>query len=179
MIVIKRHNIVYTILLYNVESSNVADNILNSIELTDGEKVQEHEIKTYKNRKLYLEFRYLDYIGVDDSYNTNVIFDGNAYFMLFIQVTSITDMNQYSINDLKTMFDSLANAEGEVLESKIRKVYQYDAIDYSIKNDGKLSRTLYIVVENKLYKFIFTGDADKVESIGNELFDDVIHTIEM
>ena len=65
------------------------------------------------------------------------------------------------------------------MTSKIRKVYQYNAIDYMIKDGEKLTRTLYIVVENRLYKLIFTGEYDKVMSIGNELFDDVVNTIEM
>lgn len=179
LIVIKRHDIVYTIFLYNVSSENVADNLLNSISLNDGEKVHEHKVLTYKNRKLVLEFNYLDYIGVDDSYNTNIVYEGDPYFMLFIQVTAITDMDKYSIEELKVLFDSLAKSEGELITSKIRKVYQYNAIDYMIKDGEKLTRTLYIVVENRLYKLIFTGEYDKVMSIGNELFDDVVNTIEM
>ena len=179
LIVLKRHDIVYTMYIYNLDNDNIVDNILNSIELIEGEKVHKHEECTYKNRKLYLKFRYLDYIGVDDSYNTGVIYEGDSYFMLFIQINSITDMNEYSIEELKLLFDSLAEEEGEILESDIRKVYQYDAIDYKIQDGEKVSRTLYIVVGNKLYKFIFTGDAEKMESIGNVLFDDLINTIEM
>lgn len=179
LILIKRNEIIYTITLYNVENENVADNILNSIQLTDGERVVSHEFKTYKNRNLFLEFRYIDYIGVDDSYNTNNIFEGQTDFMLFIQVTGITDMDKYSIEELKTLFDSLAMSEGDIQNSEIRKVYRYDAIDYTIKNDDKLNRSLYVVAGTKLYKFIFTGDASKVESIGNELFNDVINSIEM
>ena len=66
-----------------------------------------------------------------------------------------------------------------ILNSEIRKVYRYDAIDYTIRSDEKLSRSLYVVAGTKLYKLIFTGDADKVESIGNELFDDVMYSIEI
>ncbi len=179
LIVIKRHDVVYTIYLYNVSNENVADNLLNSIELTSGEKIHEHTMLTYKNKKLVLEFNYLDYIGVDDSYNTGIVYEGNPYFMLFIQVTSITDMDEYSIEELKVLFDSLAKSEGEVIESKIKNVYQYSAIDYMIKDEEKLTRTLYVVVNNRLYKFIFTGDYEKMMSIGNELFDDVISSIEM
>lgn len=179
LIVIKRHDVVYTIYLYNVSNENVADNLLNSIELTNGEKIHEHSMLTYKNKKLVLEFNYLDYIGVDDSYNTGIVYEGNPYFMLFIQVTAITDMDEYSIEELKVLFDSLAKSEGEVIESEIKNVYQYSAIDYMIKNEEKLTRTLYVVVNNRLYKFIFTGDYEKMMSIGNELFDEVINSIEM
>lgn len=179
MILIKRDEIIYTMFVYNVDSTNVIDNLLNSIELVDGELVHFHSINTYKNKKLFLEFNYIDYIGIDDSYNTNVIYDGDAKFMLFIQVTSITDMDKYTIEELKTMFDSLAGSEGEILNSEIKKIYKYDAIDYTIKVENKLSRSLYIVAGTRLYKLIFTGDVEKVNSIGNELFDDVIKSIEM
>lgn len=179
LILIKRDEIICTIMMYNAESENVADNLLNSIKLTDGDKVIKHEIKTYKNKNLFLEFKYIDYISVDDSYNTKIINDGKSEFMLFIQVTGITDMEKYSIYELKILFDSLAASEGEIINSEIRKAYRYDAIDYTVKNDEKLSRSLYIVAGTRLYKFIFTGDANKVESVGNELFDDVIRSIEM
>ncbi len=179
LIVIKRDDIVYTILLYNIENDNVIDNILNSIKLTDGELVHPHKELTYRNTKLCLKFQYLDYIGVDDSYNTGIVFDGESYFMLFIQVNSITDLEKYSVEQLKVLFESLAKSEGEVISSKSRKVYQYDALEYLIRDGEKLSRNLYIVVGNRLYKLIFTGEASRVESIGNELFDKVINSIEM
>ena len=48
LIIIKRHDIVCTIFLYNIENGNVVDNILNTIELTDGEKVHNHVENTYR-----------------------------------------------------------------------------------------------------------------------------------
>ena len=179
LVLIKRDEVIYTIMIYNADNENVPDNLLNSIEMFDSEFVKTHEIKTYKNKKLFLEFSYIDYIGVDDSYNTNIICENSKDFMLYIQVTTITDMERYSIEQLKYMFDSIVNEEGKMINSEIKKVYRYDAVDYTIDMDEKLNRSLYVVADSKLYKFIFTGDKSKMESIGNDLFDYIENSIEM
>lgn len=179
ILLVKRNDILYYIFFYNLSNNNIIDNTINSLELSEGPAVNEHKELIYKNTDLNLKFTYLDYIGVDDSYNSNVVYEGNSYFKLFIQVNSVVDMNKYSVEEIKGMLQLLAEEEGDLVSSNIRKVNNYDSIEFVVKDGYKTNITLYIIVSGRLYSFIFTGSTDIINSIGNELFEDVIKSIEI
>lgn len=174
---IKRNDVEYALYFYNIDDYNVIDNLVNSIKLYEGEFIHEHIMKVYKNPGLYLKFSYLDYVGVDDSYNTGNVFEGDSYFKLFIQVNNVTDMSDYSLEELKMILKTL-EGNAEILDSTAKNVYQYDAIEFTTKEDDKMTKSLYVIIETKLYHFIFVGDADKMESIGTEIYDNIVNTIE-
>ena len=174
---IKRNDVEYALYFYNIDDYNVIDNLVNSIKLYEGEFIHEHSMKVYKNPGLYLKFSYLDYVGVDDSYNTGNVFDGESYFKLFIQVNNVTDMSDYSLEELKILLKTL-EGNAEIIDTKAKTVYQYDAIEFTTTEDDKMTKSLYVIIETKLYHFIFVGDADKMESIGTEIYNDIVNTIE-
>ncbi|MBR3281204.1 MAG: S-layer homology domain-containing protein [Clostridia bacterium] len=175
---IKRDNVEYIIYFYNIENYNVVDNVINSIKLFDGTEIEKHEIKTYKNPNLFLKFNYVDYVSVDDSYNTGIVNKDEGFYKMFIQVTNILDMSDYTIEQLKDILIALEDADSELVDSQFKKVYTYDAIEYTTRNDGKLTKSLYVVISTKLYHFIFTADEAKMESAGEEIFNDIISNIE-
>ena len=175
---IKRDNVEYIIYFYNIENYNVVENVINSIKLYDGTGIEKHEIKTYKNPDLFLKFNYVDYVSVDDSYNTGNVNEEEGFYKMFIQVTNILDMSDYTIEQLKDILIGLEDTDSELVDSQIKKVYTYDAIEYTTKNDGKLTKSLYVVISTKLYHFIFTADEAKMESAGEEIYNDIISNIE-
>lgn len=175
---IKRDNIEYSIYFYNIENINVIDSLVNSIKLYDGIKTTPHSKKIYKNPALYLKFSYLDYVTVDDSYNTGIVNEEEAFFKMFIQVTNIIDMNDYTLDELKEILVSLEDSEAEIIDTEIKKVYTYDAIEYTVKSNEKLTKSLYVVISTKLYHFIFTGEEEKMKSVGLEIYNDTINSIE-
>ncbi len=175
---IKRDDVEYVMYFYNIDDYNVVDNLVNSIELYDGELIHPHELKVYRNPGLYLKFSYLDYVGVDDSYNTGNIFEGDSYFKFFIQVNNVTDMSKYSLEDLKILLRAMESSNAEILSSKSKNVYQYEAIEFTVKEEEKISKSLYVIIETKLYHFIFVGDEDKMNSIGIDIYNDIVNTIE-
>ncbi len=175
---IKRDNVEYVIYFYNIENINVVENVIDSIVLFEGTKIENHTIKTYRNPELFLKFNYVDYVSVDDSYNTGIVNEDNSFYKLFIQVTNIIDLSNYSLDQLQIILESLEDTSSEIIESKIKKVYTYDAIEYTVKNGEKVSKSLYIVISTKLYHFIFTSDEIKMESAGEEIYNDIINNIE-
>lgn len=175
---LKRDNVEYSIYFYNIENINVIDSLVNSIKLYQGTKIVPHTQKVYKNPALYLKFSYIDYVSVDDSYNTGVVNDEDSFFKMFIQVTNIIDMSDYTLEELKDILVSLEDSDGEIINTEIQKVYTYDAIEYTVKNDEKMTKSLYIVISTKLYHFIFTGDEDKMNAVGVEIYEDIVNSIE-
>lgn len=178
LVFIKRFDVTYSIYCFNLSKDNVVENLVNTIFLFEGPQVQDHKLLSYKNRNLFLEFSYLDYVGVDDSYHTGNIYEGDSYFKLFIQVTNITDLKDYTLEELRVALQSLEGADVEILDSDIKKAYIYDAIEYTVKDGDKRTKSLYVIVETKLYHFIFVGDEDKMVSIGDEIFDDIVSSIQ-
>ena len=175
---LKRDNVEYSIYFFNIENINVIDSLVNSIKLYEGTKVQTHTKKVYRNPDLYLKFAYLDYVTVDDSYNTGVVNGEDGFFKMFIQVTNIIDMSDYTIEQLEEILVSLEDTDGEVIDSEIKKVYTYDAIEYTVRNDNKLTKSIYIVISTKLYHFIYVGEEEKMNSVGIEIYEDIINSIE-
>jgi len=175
---LKRDNVEYSIYFYNIENINVIDSLVNSIKLYEGTQIISHEEKIYRNPDLYLKFSYLDYVTVDDSYNTGVVNEEEAFFKMFIQVNNILDMSDYTIEELKEILVSLEDSDGEIIDSQIQKVYTYDAIEYTVKDGEKLTKSLYIVISTKLYHFIFVGDEAKMNAVGIEIYNDIINSME-
>ena len=175
---IKRDNVEYVIYFYNIANINVIENVIDSIKLYEGTGITNHSINTYRNPDLFLKFNYVDYVAVDDSYNTGVVNENSSYYKLFIQVTNIIDLSNYSLDQLQVILESLEDTGSEILESKVKKVYTYDAIEYTVKNGEKVSKSLYVVISTKLYHFIFTSDESRMESAGEEIYNDIISNIE-
>ena len=175
---LKRDNTEYAIYFYNIDNINIIESLVDSIELYEAENIQIHNINVYRNPSLYLKFNYVDYVAVDDSYNTGTVNEEDAFYKLFIQVTNIIDMSNYTIDQLKTILVGLEDTTAEIVDSRITKVYTYDAIEYTVKNDGKISKSLYIIISNKLYHFIFTSTEERMVSAGVEIYEDIINSIE-
>ena len=175
---IKRDNVEYVIYFYNIENYNVVDNVINSISLFEGTDIENHKMVVYKNPDLFLKFNHVDYVSVDDSYNTGNVNNEEGLYKLFIQVTNILDMSNYSIEQLQNILVGLEDTDGEIIDSQIKKVYTYEAIEYTVKNEGKISKSLYVVISTKLYHFIFTSDEDKMISAGEEIYNNIISNIE-
>ena len=180
MIVIKRENIVYVLVFSNIVSENVVDNVLSTMELLKTNKITDYGNVIYKNTALSMKFSYKDfYVSVDDSYNTGVVNDKDAFFKLFIQVNTITDMDKYSIDEVKYLLKNLASNDGEILESENLKIVNNDAIKFKIKSEEKSICSLYIVVGNNLYNLVFTGDSEAMNEVGDKIFTNIINTIEI
>ena len=180
MIVIKRENIVYVLVFSNIVSENVVDNVLSTMKLLKTNKITDYGNVIYKNTALSMKFSYKDfYVSVDDSYNTGVVNDKNAFFKLFIQVNTITDMDKYSIDEVKYLLKNLASNDGEILESENLKIVNNDAIKFKIRSEEKSICSLYIVVGNNLYNLVFTGDSEAMNEVGDKIFTNIIKTIEI
>lgn len=179
MIVIKRDSIVYTLIFFNVVSDNFVDNVLSTTQLLPLPDYQESQKKIYKNAALSLKFTYQDvYVVVDDSYNTNNVNSDNGFFKLFIQVNTITDMQKYSLDEIKTMLSALVKNDGEILDISTSKIMNNDAIKFKIKGEEKTIYSLYVIVGNNLYNFIFTGEEMAMDEVGETLFQSIIDTLE-
>ncbi len=179
LLVIKRDNILYSLKFYNIESSNLVDNVIATTEFFETDKVIDAKIMTYKNSKLSLKFSYKDkYVSVDDSYNTNVINEEKNFFKLFIQVNTITDMQNYSLGEIKLLLTSIVGKDGEIKETSSFKIMNNNAIKYKIESEGKIIYSLYVVIGNNLYNLIFTGDEEGMIQIGEEVFNEIVETLE-
>ena len=179
MLVIKRDSIVYTIIFFNIVSDNLVDNVLSTIKLLPLENIKESTNQIYRNSTLSLKFTYKDiYVIVDDSYNTKNVNSGDGFFKLFIQVNTITDMQKYTFAEIKYMLESLAKNDGEIVDTKTFKIMNNDAIQFEIQSEEKLVYSLYVIVGNNLYNFIFTGEKEAMSEIGEELFNNIVNTIE-
>lgn len=180
-LVIKRDNTVYTILFRNITLDNLVDNVLTTLKLIDGEKISDRNFEIYQNRKLSLKFTYRSgYVGVDDSYNTKKIYSGDAPFKLFIQVNTVTDMSDYSFDQLQAMLKQIARKDGELVKTENMKIINNDAVKFKIlTSENKMIYSLYIVVGNNLYDLILTANEDAMDELGDYLFDEIIRSLEI
>ena len=88
MIIIKRENVLYVLAFFNLVSENIVDNILATVELLPTDQITDYNQVMYNNKALSLKFWYKEfYVLVDDSYNTGIRNESDAFFKLFIQVT--------------------------------------------------------------------------------------------
>lgn len=179
LLYIKRDNVVYEMLFINIVSENILDNTIANIDFTDGEQIESHKDIIYKNSKLSLKFTYKEgYVGVDDSYNTGVIYSGDSIFKLFIQVNSITDISDYSLSEIKALLRTLNTSDGKIVSESTGKVADHNSIRFEIVSEDSKIISLYVIIGNNLYNFIFKGETNKVESIGSEVFADIVSSIE-
>ena len=179
LLIIKRDNIVYSLLFINVVSDNILDNVISSIQFTNGEKTLNYAEKIYRNSKLCLKFTYRDgYVGVDDSYNTGVIYSGDPFFKLFIQVNMITDIDEYSVEEVTALLKTLIKSDGTIVSQKISKISNHDAIFFEVDDGENKIISLYVIVGNNLYNFIFKGEKSRVDSLGKEMFLDIVSSME-
>lgn len=179
LLVIKRDNIVYSMKFYNTKSSNFVDNVIATIEFFETEKIIDSKILTYKNSKLSLKFSYKDkYVSVDDSYNTNIINEEKKFFKLFIQVNTITDMQDYTLSEIKALLTAIVNKDGVIKETDTFKIMNNNAIKYKVESEDKIIYSLYVVIGNNLYNLIFTGDEEGMLEVGEEFFDEIVESLE-
>lgn len=180
MIIIKRENVLYVLAFFNLVSENIVDNILSTVELLPTDSITDHNQVMYNNKTLSLKFWYKEfYVMVDDSYNTGIRNESDAFFKLFIQVNTVTDMEQYTFKEVKELLKSLARNDGEIVNTEELKIINNDAIKFVVKDDDRTTDSLYIVVGNNLYNLIFTGETDAMDKVGMELFRKIINTIEI
>lgn len=179
MLVVKRDSVVYTLIFLNIVSENFLDNVLSTMELLPIDNVIDSKEVIYKNSKLSLKFTYKDiYVSVDDSYNTNNINNENSLFKLFIQVNTITDIQNYNFNEIKALLTSLVKNDGKILKTESLKIVNNDALKFKIQSEEKLIYSLYVIIGNNLYNFIFTGDEVGMNEVGENLFNEIIETLE-
>lgn len=180
-LVIKRDNTVYTLLFRNITLDNLVDNVLTTLKLIEGEKINDRNFEIYKNRKLSLKFTYRSgYVGVDDSYNTKKIYSGDAPFKLFIQVNTVTDMADYTFDQLQYMLKQIARKDGELIKTENMKIINNNAVKFKIlTSENKIIYSLYIVVGNNLYDLILTANEDTMDELGDYLFDEIIRSLEI
>lgn len=179
LLIIKRDNIVYSLLFINVVSDNILDNVISNIQFTNGERTLNYAEKIYRNSKLCLKFTYRDgYVGVDDSYNTGVIYSGDPFFKLFIQVNMITDIDEYSVEEVTALLKTLIKSDGTIVSQKISKISNHDAIFFEVDDGENKIISLYVIVGNNLYNFIFKGEKARVDSLGKEMFLDIVSSME-
>lgn len=180
MLVIKRDNIVYELVFFNIESENLVDNVLATLEFFETEKVKDIPNKTYKNTKLGLKFVYKDkYVVVDDSYNTGNVNEEKGFFKLFIQVNTIIDIQNYSVSEIAYLLSTIARNDGEIIESSTTKIFNNTAVKFKIlSEEGKIIDSLYIIIGNNLYNLIFTGNEAEMNEVGEGIFNDIINSLE-
>lgn len=180
MLVIKRDNIVYELVFFNVKSENLVDNVLATLEFFETEKAKDIPNKTYKNTKLGLKFVYKDkYVVVDDSYNTGIVNEEKGFFKLFIQVNAIIDIQNYSVSEIAYLLSTIASNDGEIIESSTSKIFNNTAVKFKIlSEEGKIIDSLYIIIGNNLYNLIFTGNEAEMNEVGEEIFNDIINSLE-
>ena len=179
LIMIKRDNLVYEIMLLNTVSDNIIDNIISNIKFTRGLDINNHENVIYRNSKLALKFNYKNgYVGVDDSYNTGIVYSGDSMFKLFIQVNMITDIDDYSISEVKTLLRSLIKNDGKIVEENVFKINNHNAIEFHIESDEDKTISLYVIIGQNLYNFIFKGKSFEMDNIGNEMFSSIVNSME-
>ena len=180
MLVIKRDNIVYAITFFNIKSENLVDNVLATLEFFETEKVKDTISKTYKNTKLGLKFVYKDkYVVVDDSYNTGVVNEEKGFFKLFIQVNSIIDIQNYSEAEIRYILSTIVSNDGEILELNTSKIFGNTAVKFKIlSEEGKIIDSLYIIIGNNLYNLIFTGNEAEMNEVGENIFNEIINSLE-
>ena len=179
LLIIKRDNIVYSLLFINVVSDNILDNVISNIQFTNGERTLNYAEKIYRNSKLCLKFTYRDgYVGVDDSYNTGAIYSGDPFFKLFIQVNMITDIDEYSVEEVTALLKTLIKSDGTIVSQKISKISNHDAIFFEVDDGENKMISLYVIVGNNLYNFIFKGEKSRVDSLGKEMFLDIVSSME-
>ena len=180
MIIIKRENVLYVLAFFNLVSENIVDNILATVELLPTDQITDYNQVMYNNKALSLKFWYKEfYVLVDDSYNTGIRNESDAFFKLFIQVNTVTDMEQYSLREVKELLKSLARNDGDIVKTEELKIINNDAIKFVIKDENRTTDSLYIVVGNNLYNLIFIGETDAMNEVGMELFRKIINTIEI
>lgn len=180
-LVIKRDNTVYTLLFRNITLDNLVDNVLTTLKLIEGEKINDRNFEIYKNKKLSLKFTYRSgYVGVDDSYNTKKIYSGDAPFKLFIQVNTVTDMADYTFDQLQYMLKQIARKDGELIKTENMKIINNNAVKFKIlTSENKIIYSLYIVIGNNLYDLILTANEDTMDELGDYLFDEIIRSLEI
>ncbi len=179
MLVIARDNVVYEIRFFNIESENLVDNVLSTIEFFETELVKDCVNRTYKNSKLGLKFVYKDkFIAVDDSYNTGIINEEESFFKLIVQVNTITDMHKYTLDEIKEMLALITSEDGEIIEENIFRVMNNNAIKFKVLSEEKTTNSLFVIIGNNLYNLIFVGETNDMNEVGDDLFNTVINSLE-
>ena len=133
----------------------------------------------YRNAKLALKFNYKKgYVGVDDSYNTNQVYSGDSIFKMFIQVNMITDMSNYSVEQIKTLLKTFVKNDGTIINEEVMMINNHNAIQFEITSENQKIISLYVIIGNNLYNFIFKGEATKVDVLGKDIFQSIINSME-
>ena len=83
------------------------------------------------------------------------------------------------MKEVKNLLTSIARNDGEITKVEDFKIINNEAIRFVIKGEDRIINSLYIVVGNNLYNLIFTGKIDAMNEVGNDMFTNIINTIEI
>ena len=97
---------------------------------------------------------------------------------MFIQVNTITDIQDYNLEEIKYMLSAIASKDGEILGVETSKIINNNAIEFRILSEDRLINSQYIIIGNNLYNLIFTGTEADMKEVGEEIFDSVINSLE-
>lgn len=181
LLIVKRENTIYYINFCNIKTGSLVENVLSTLKLIDAPKVKDRKTVVYKNNKLNLKFMYREkYIGVDDSYNTNIIYSGDAPIRLFIQVNIITDMTDYTLSEIKYLLKTSVKEDGKLNATETLKIFGKDAVKFEIYNETEQKTTylLYIIDENILYNMTYRANEEVMKEVGGDFFKEIIKSIE-
>lgn len=179
LLIIKRDNVVYSILFLNLVSQNIIDNVISNLEFIDGTQIPNHNNIIYRNSKLALKFSYKNgYVGVDDSYNTGKVYSGDSMFKMFIQVNMITDIDNYSVEQVKSLLKTYVKNDGKIIDEKVSQINNYQAIQFDIKSEEDEIISLYVIIGKNLYNFIFKGESNKMNLLGKDMFNQIVNSME-
>ena len=179
LLIIKRDNVVYSILFLNVVSKNLIDSVISNLTFITGTQIANHETIIYRNSKLALKFNYKNgYVGVDDSYNTNNVYSGDCIFKMFIQVNMITDIDEYSVDEVKSLLKTFVKNDGTIINEEVMKLNNHNAIQFEIESGTDKIISLYVIIGNNLYNFIFKGEMTKVDLLGKDMFSTIVNSME-
>ena len=87
-------------------------------------------------------------------------------------------MQDYSLGEIKALLTAIVSEDGTIKESKTLKIMGNNAIKYKIESEEKIIYSLYVVIGNNLYNVIFTGDEEGMIEVGEEMFYDIVNTLE-
>ena len=73
---------------------------------------------------------------------------------------------------------TLVTSDGTITKQETKKIMNYDAIMFNINSDEDEIISLYVIVGKNLYNFIFKGDKEYMNSIGEDMFEKIVNSME-
>ena len=90
----------------------------------------------------------------------------------------ITDISEYSVEELKSMLKTLIKSDGTIIKEDVSKINNHDAIQFEIASEGSRIISQYVIIGNNLYNFIFKGEEMAMQTIGEDMFYEIVNSME-